>query len=264
TDVALNPGNSGGPLFNQRGEVVGINSRIFSGTGGYMGLSFSIPIDVAMDVANQIIKTGKVSRAYLGVMLQDIDRNLAEAYQLSRPEGALVTQVSPDTPASKAGLKAGDIILSYNNVNIGQTTDLINLINRTRPDQSAKMVVQRNNKQLSVTALLTSAPDDTPPTENLKTAQGKGPSLGMQLRDLTPAESQALKIKGVIVGEVIQGGLAARAGLLPGDVITQLNNTPTPNVAALLSAIRDLPNNQVVRVGIQREGVPAIVGLRVE
>ncbi len=264
TDVALNPGNSGGPLFNQRGEVVGINSRIFSGTGGYMGLSFSIPIDVAMDVANQIIKTGKVSRAYLGVMLQDIDRNLAEAYQLSRPEGALVTQVSPDTPASKAGLKAGDIILSYNDVAIGQTTDLINLINRTRPDQSAKMLIQRNNKQLSVTAQLTSAPDDTPPTESLKTAQGKGPSLGMQLRDLTPAESQALKIKGVVVGEVLQGGLAARAGLLPGDVITQLNNTATPNVAALLTAIRNLPNNQVVRVGIQRDGVPAIVGLRVE
>lgn len=264
TDVALNPGNSGGPLFNQRGEVVGINSRIFSGTGGYMGLSFSIPIDVAMDVANQIIKTGKVSRAYLGVMLQDIDRNLAEAYQLSRPEGALVTQVSPDTPASKAGLKAGDIILSYNNVAIGQTTDLINLINRTRPDQSAKMVVQRNNKQLSVTALLTSAPDDTPPTESLKTAQGKGPSLGMQLRDLTPAESQSLKVKGVVVGEVIQGGLAARAGLLPGDVITQLNNTTTSNVSELLNAIRNLPNNQVVRVGIQRDGVPAIVGLRVE
>ena len=264
TDVALNPGNSGGPLFNQRGEVVGINSRIFSGTGGYMGLSFSIPIDVAMDVANQIIKTGKVSRAYLGVMLQDIDRNLAEAYQLSRPEGALVTQVSPDTPASKAGLKAGDIILSYNDVAIGQTTDLINLINRTRPDQSAKMLIQRNNKQLSVTAQLTSAPDDTPPTESLKTAQGKGPSLGMQLRDLTPAESQALKIKGVVVGEVLQGGLAARAGLLPGDVITQLNNTATPNVAALLTSIRNLPNNQVVRVGIQRDGVPAIVGLRVE
>lgn len=264
TDVALNPGNSGGPLFNQRGEVVGINSRIFSGTGGYMGLSFSIPIDVAMDVANQIIKTGKVSRAYLGVMLQDIDRNLAEAYQLSRPEGALVTQVSPDTPASKAGLKAGDIILSYNDVAIGQTTDLINLINRTRPDQSAKMLIQRNNKQLSVTAQLTSAPDDTPPTESLKTAQGKGPSLGMQLRDLTPAESQALKIKGVVVGEVLPGGLAARAGLLPGDVITQLNNTATPNVAALLTAIRNLPNNQVVRVGIQRDGIPAIVGLRVE
>jgi serine protease Do len=264
TDVALNPGNSGGPLFNQQGEVVGINSRIFSGTGGYMGLSFSIPIDVAMDVANQIIKTGKVSRAYLGVMLQDIDRNLAEAYQLSRPEGALITQVSEDTPASKAGLKAGDIILAYNGTSINRTADLINLINRTRPDQSASMTVQRNNKQITVNATLTSAPDDTPPTENMKTDQGKGPSLGMQLRDLTPAESQSLKIKGVVISDILPGGLAARSGLLPGDVITRLNNTNTPNAAALLNAIRGLPSNRVVRVAIQRDGVPAIIGLRVE
>lgn len=264
TDVALNPGNSGGPLFNQKGEVVGINSRIFSGTGGYMGLSFSIPIDVAMDVANQIIKTGKVSRAYLGVMLQDIDRNLAEAYGLSRPEGALVTQVSDDTPASKAGLKAGDIILDYNGTTITRTTDLINLINRTHPNQSASMVVQRNGKQLSLKATLTSAPDDTPPAESMKTDQGKGPSLGMQLRDLTPAESQTLKIKGVIITDVLPGGLAAHSGLLPGDVITSLNNTETPTAAVLLNAIRSLPSNRVVRVSIQRDGVPAIVGLRVE
>lgn len=264
TDVALNPGNSGGPLFNRDGEVIGINSRIFSGTGGYMGLSFSIPIDVAMDVANQIIKTGKVSRAYLGVMLQDIDRNLAEAYELSRPEGALVTQVSEDTPASKAGLKAGDIILSYNGTPINRTTDLINLINRTRPNQTASMVVQRNSKQLSLSATLTSAPDDTPPAESMKTDQGKGPSLGMQLRDLTPAESQSLKIKGVIITDVLPGGLAAHAGLLPGDVITSLNNTQTPTAAALLTAIRSLPSNRVVRVAIQRDGVPAIIGLRVE
>ena len=264
TDVALNPGNSGGPLFNQHGEVVGINSRIFSGTGGYMGLSFSIPMDVAMDVANQIIKTGKVSRAYLGVMLQDIDRNLAESYQLSRPEGSLVTQVSADTPASKAGLKEGDIILNYNGVTINRTADLINLINRTRPDQSAKMLVQRNNKQLNLTAVLTNAPDDTPATESTKTNQGKGPSLGMQLRDMTPAESQALKVKGVVIGDVSSGGLAARAGLLPGDVITRLNNIQTPDTTALLNAIRSLPANQVVRVSIQRDGVPAIVGLRVE
>lgn len=264
TDVALNPGNSGGPLFNQQGEVVGINSRIFSGTGGYMGLSFSIPIDVAMDVANQIIKTGKVSRAYLGVMLQDIDRNLAEAYELSRPEGALVTQVSEDTPASKAGLKAGDIILAYNGTTINRTTDLINLINRTRPNQTATMVVQRNNKQLSLSAMLTSAPDDTPAAESMKTDQGKGPSLGMQLRDLTPAETQSLKVKGVVITDVLPGGLAAHAGLLPGDVITRLNNTETPNAVALLNVIRSLPLNRVVRVAIQRDGVPAIIGLRVE
>lgn len=264
TDVALNPGNSGGPLFNQQGEVVGINSRIFSGTGGYMGLSFSIPIDVAMDVANQIIKTGKVSRAYLGVMLQDIDRNLVEAYELSRPEGALVTQVSEDTPASKAGLKAGDIILSYNGSTITRTTDLINLINRTRPNQTATMLVQRNNKQITLNATLTSAPDDTPPAESMKTDQGKGPSLGMQLRDLTPAESQSLKVKGVVITDVLPGGLAAHAGLLPGDVITSVNSTATPTATALLNAIRNLPSNRVVRIAIQRDGVPAIVGLRVE
>lgn len=264
TDVALNPGNSGGPLFNQQGEVVGVNSRIFSGTGGYMGLSFSIPIDVAMDVANQIRQNGKVSRAYLGVMLQDIDRNLAEAYNLSRPEGALVTQVSEDTPASKAGLKAGDIILSYNGTMINRTTDLITLINRTRPNQTVNMTVQRNDKPLTISAMLTNAPDDTPAAENVKTDQGKGPSLGMQLRDLTAAESQSLKVKGVVVTDVLPTGLAARAGLLPGDVITRLNNTDTPTASALLNAIRSLPSNRVVRVGILRDGVPAIIGMRIE
>lgn len=264
TDVALNPGNSGGPLFNQQGEVVGVNSRIFSGTGGYMGLSFSIPIDVAMDVANQIRQNGKVSRAYLGVMLQDIDRNLAEAYNLSRPEGALVTQVSEDTPASKAGLKAGDIILSYNGTMINRTTDLITLINRTRPNQTVNMTVQRNDKPLTISAMLTNAPDDTPAAENVKTDQGKGPSLGMQLRDLTAPESQSLKVKGVVVTDVLPTGLAARAGLLPGDVITRLNNTETPTASALLNAIRSLPSNRVVRVGILRDGVPAIIGMRIE
>ena len=126
TDVALNPGNSGGPLFNQRGEVVGVNSRIFSGTGGYMGLSFSIPIDVAMDVADQLKKNGKVTRSYLGVKLQDIDRNLAEAYKLPKPEGSLVTQIEPSSPAAKAGLKAGDVILKYNGSPISRTGDLMN------------------------------------------------------------------------------------------------------------------------------------------
>ena len=128
SDVALNPGNSGGPLFNQRGEVIGINSRIFSGTGGYMGLSFSIPIDVAMDIYEQLKTNGEVSRAYLGIYPQDIDRNLAEVYKLARPQGALLTRVSPDSPAQKAGLKTGDIILEYNDNKIMRASDLLNLI----------------------------------------------------------------------------------------------------------------------------------------
>jgi serine protease Do len=264
TDVALNPGNSGGPLFNQQGEVVGINSRIFSGTGGYMGLSFSIPMDVAMDVVNQIQTNGKVSRAYLGVMLQDIDRNLAEAYNLSRPEGALITQVSPDTPASKAGLKTGDIILSYNEVQINQTTDLINLINRTKPNQAVSMVVQRNEKPVKIEAVLATAPDDTPAAENLKTDQGKGPSLGMQLRDLTPAERDRLKINGVVIANILPNGLAERAGLLPDDIIVRLNSQEIVNIDSLLKEIRKLPSNKVTRVAIQRDGMPIILGLRVE
>lgn len=264
TDAALNPGNSGGPLFNQRGEVIGVNSRIFSGTGGYMGLSFSIPIDVAMDVVDQIRSSGKVSRAYLGVMLQDIDRNLAESYNLSRPEGALITQVSPDTPASKAGLKVGDIILAYNGTAISRTTDLINFINRARPNQSASLSVQRNDKPLAVSVTFSNAPDDTPAADNLKTNEGKGPSLGMQLRDLTPVERDRLKISGVVIADVLPSGLAARAGLQPGDLITQLNNQEVTNTGVLLKIIRSLPANKVARLAILRDNLPMILGLRIE
>lgn len=264
TDAALNPGNSGGPLFNQNGEVVGVNSRIFSGTGGYMGLSFSIPIDVAMDVAGQIRSSGKVSRAYLGVMLQDIDRNLAEAYNLSRPEGALITQVSPNTPASKADLKAGDIVLAYNGAPISRTADLINLINRARPNQSANLSVQRNGKQISANVTFTNSPDDTPAAENVKTNEGKGPSLGIQSRDLTQAERDRLKVNGVVIADVLPSSLAARAGLQPGDLITQLNNQEVSNTAELQKAIRSLPSSKVVRVAIVRDGLPIILGLRIE
>ncbi|MFW2722711.1 trypsin-like peptidase domain-containing protein, partial [Acinetobacter baumannii] len=138
TDVALNPGNSGGPLFNQNGEVVGVNSRIFSGTGGYMGLSFSIPIDVAMDVAEQLKTKGKVTRSYLGVMMQDIDRNLADAYKLPKPEGALITQVSPNSPAQKAGLRAGDVILKLNGASVLRTSDLLYALNKVQPNQTVQ------------------------------------------------------------------------------------------------------------------------------
>src|SRR5690606_34498690 len=158
TDVALNPGNSGGPLFNQSGEVVGVNSRIFSGTGGYMGLSFSIPIDVAMDVADQLKKNGKVTRAYLGVMLKDIDRNLAESYNLSKPEGSLITQVAPNSPAAKAGFKVGDVILKFNGTPISRTGELLNYLNRTGPNQSIQLEVLRDDKRQNISATLITAP----------------------------------------------------------------------------------------------------------
>lgn len=264
TDAALNPGNSGGPLFNQQGEVVGINSRIFSGTGGYMGLSFSIPIDVAMDVANQIRQSGKVTRSYLGVMLQDVDRNLAEAYNLSRPEGALVTQVAPNTPASKAGLKEGDIILSYNGAPLNRTSELLNLLNRARPNQTINLGVQRNDKPLNISATLSTAPDDATSSDSLKGGSGAKVSLGLALRDLTPAESQNATAKGVVVTDISPSGLAARAGIQPGDIITRINNTETPSTSILQTAIQALPAKRVARVAILRDGVPTIIGMRID
>ena len=266
TDVALNPGNSGGPLFNQQGQVVGVNSRIFSGTGGYMGLSFSIPIDVAMDVADQLKKNGKVTRSYLGVMLQDIDRNLAEAYKLSKPEGSLITQVAPNSPASKAGMRAGDVILKFNGTPISRTSDLLNYLNRTSPNQSINLEVLRDDKPRVISATLTTSPDDTPAksTGNSTTKAQKGPVLGISIRGLSPAELERLNVKGgVYVQDVVRGGLAAQSRIQAGDVITQINGKQISGANDFVESVSNLKNNTVARVAIVRQGQNAILGLRI-
>ena len=264
TDVALNPGNSGGPLFNQRGEVVGVNSRIFSGTGGYMGLSFSIPIDVAMDVADQLKRNGKVTRSYLGVSLQDIDRNLAESYKLSKPEGSLITQVAPNSPAARAGLRAGDVILKYNGTPISRTSELLNYLNRSVPNQSIQLEVLRDDKRRNITATVSTAPDDTPAKNNPDTA-AKGPVLGVSIRDLSVAEQRQLDIKGgVLIQEVRRGGSAAQARMMPGDVIVQLNNTTIQNANQFVETVSTLKQGTVARVVIIRQGQRAIIGMRIQ
>lgn len=265
TDVALNPGNSGGPLFNQKGEVVGINSRIFSGTGGYMGLSFSIPIDAAMDIYEQLKTNGEVARAYLGIYPQDIDRNLAEAYKLARPQGALLTRVSPDSPAQIAGLKSGDIILQYNNINIMQAADLLNAINRARPNDAFEAKIQRDGKPLVVKGKLSLAPSDVK-------AQGRDQensdiNLGLRLRDLTTDERRELAVDnktGILVTTVDPTGLAARSGIFAGDIITNLHQKPIKSVTDFSSAISTLPNKGVVTIEVMRQGIPGIIGLRIE
>lgn len=262
TDAALNPGNSGGPLFNQRGEVVGVNSRIFSGTGGYMGLSFSIPIDVAMDVVQQLKTNGKVTRSYLGVMLQDIDRNLADAYKLPKPEGSLINQVSPKSPAEKAGLKPGDVILKLDGNSISRTSDLIYRLNRIAPNQTIQLEVLRDDKIRTIAATLSVAPDDTPAAEDKNNPTN---GLGMNIRDLTEAEQSRLNVKGgALVREVKRGGLASLSNLVAGDVIVQVNSTPVANSQAFAKAIAALPKNSVARIVIIRQGQRAIVGLRLQ
>lgn len=267
TDVALNPGNSGGPLFNQQGQVVGVNSRIFSGTGGYMGLSFSIPIDVAMDVADQLKKNGKVTRSYLGVMLQDIDRNLAEAYKLPKPEGSLITQVSPGSPADKAGFRAGDVIMKYNGTPISRTSELLNYLNRTQPNQNIQLEVLRDDKAKVITATLTTAPDDTPAKVNNTTAAKpqKGPVLGVAIRGLSAQEKNQLNIKGgVLIQDVVRGGLAAQSNIQPGDVVTQINGTKVNEPNDFITVVSELKKNSVARVAIIREGQHAMLGLRIQ
>ena len=265
TDVALNPGNSGGPLFNQRGEVIGINSRIFSGTGGYMGLSFSIPIDAAMDVYEQLKTNGEVARAYLGIYPQDIDRNLAEAYNLARPQGALLTRVSPDSPAQKAGLKSGDIIVQYNDIQIMEASDVLNLINRARPNDAFRVQIQRDGKQSIISGKLSNASDDMQ-TQN-STQKNNEISLGLALRNLTPEEKVELASDnktGVLVTAIEPTGLAARSGILAGDVITNLHQKPIKAVNDFSSAVSLLPKKGVVTIEIMRQGIPGIIGLRIE
>lgn len=265
TDVALNPGNSGGPLFNQGGEVIGINSRIFSGTGGYMGLSFSIPIDAAMDIYEQLKTNGSVQRAYLGIYPQDIDRNLAEVYKLARPQGALLTRVSPNSPAQKSGLKTGDIILQYNDIEIMRASDLLNLINRARPNDTFRAKVQRDGKSLSISGKLSDTPEGV---------QGEGIDqqdnvvrLGLRLRNLTADEQLELTADektGVLVTATDPTGLAARSGIFAGDVITKLYQKPITKVTDFNSAISSLPKKGVVTIEVIRQGIPAIIGLRIE
>lgn len=264
TDVALNPGNSGGPLFNQNGEVVGVNSRIFSGTGGYMGLSFSIPIDVAMDVADQLKKNGKVTRSYLGVMLQDIDRNLAESYNLPKPEGSLITQVTPNSPAAKSGLKSGDVILKFNGSAISRTSDLLNYLNRTLPNQVIQLQVLRDDKVRNISATLTTAPDDTPAKVE-QTAQQKGPVLGVTIRNLTANEQSQLDVKGgILVQEVKLGGIAAQSRMIAGDIITQINNKTILNSDDFIKSVSELKKGSIARVSIIRQNQHAMLGMRIE
>lgn len=264
TDVALNQGNSGGPLFNQKGEVVGINSLIFSRTGGHMGLSFSIPIDTAMDIYEQVRTTGRVTRVYLGVVLQDIDRTLAEAYHLDKPQGALITRVSPDSPADKVGLKTGDVVLDFNGQSISRASDLLNLINRAKPNDKFDLTYLRAGKRQMTNGQFAQMPHDVSASQNVN----DGVRLGLRLKELSGREGRMLQEFGVPGGVVISSvdvaGLAGQAGLVVGDIIVNLNHMPTSNMSEFETALKSLPRKGVVTIGIIRDGTPAILGLRIE
>jgi serine protease Do len=221
TDVAVNPGNSGGPLFNMNGEVVGMNSQIISRSGGYMGLSFAIPIDVAMDVADQLKSKGKVERGRLGVMIQEVTADLAESFGLKKPEGALVAEVERDGPADKAGVQVSDIILKFNGQPVPNSIDLPRLVGATKPGTPARLTVWRKGALHELEARVGAMPED----DQVAEAPVAKPSnrAGLVVAELSAAQKKALKISsGVLVDDV--SGPAARAGIEVGDVILAVNN----------------------------------------
>jgi serine protease Do len=221
TDVAVNPGNSGGPLINLNGEVIGINSMILSGTGGYMGVSFAIPIEVALDVAKQLQATGKVTRGRMGVGVQPVTRELAQSFKLGEPVGAVIVQVEKGSPADRAGLKVGDVILSYNERKLDDPNELPRLVAATKPGEKAKLEVWRNGKREQVAVTVGEFPAETTTASREAPAKESAAAnaLGLAVRELPPEGRKALGVDYALVVEDITGETAARSPLQPGDVI---------------------------------------------
>ena len=258
TDVAVNPGNSGGPLFNARGEVVGINSQIYSRSGGYQGVSFSIPIELAAKIKDQIVATGKVRHAQLGVAVQEVNQAFAESFNLDKPEGALVASVSKGSPAEKAGLQAGDVIRQVDGQPIVASGDLPAWVGQAQPGQQAKLSVWRQGKPVELTATLGDASDKTSKQARNDDAVGKG-QLGLSLRPLDPQERREV---GVAEGLVIEQarGPAAAAGVQPGDVLLAINGAPAKNMEQVRAAMAKAGKS--VALLIERDGNKIFVPVR--
>jgi serine protease Do len=259
TDVAVNPGNSGGPLFNSRGQVVGINSQIFSHTGGYQGLSFAIPIDLATKVKDQIVATGKATHARLGVTVQEVNQALADSFKLDRPEGALVSKVDDGGPAAKAGLEVGDVIRKVDGRPIVSSGDLPSLIGEDNPGQKVTLEIVRHGDVKTLTARLGDAGSKGETLAQADDSVGKG-KLGLALRSLSPQERQEAGVKGGLLVEQARGP-ASRAGVQPGDVIVSVNGEPVRNVDQVREAVAK--SHKSVALLIQRNGDRVFVPVRI-
>lgn len=260
TDVAVNPGNSGGPLFNARGEVVGINSQIYSGTGGYQGLSFSIPIELAMRIKDQIVAQGHATHAQLGVTVQSVNQALAQSFRLDKPQGALVSAVQPDGPADRADLKAGDVVLSADGQPIVDSGDLSALVGEAKPGATMRFEVWRDGRKRELVAKLgdASARKGDLLAAKDKTAQSR---LGLALRPLQPDERQAAGVSGGLLVQDVSGR-AAMAGIQPGDVLMAVDGKPVTSVDQVRQALAG--DRKATALLIQRDGerifVPVALG----
>ena len=265
TDVAINPGNSGGPLINMQGKVVGINSQIYSRSGGYMGLSFAIPIDVAMNVVEQIKSKGKVSRGWLGVQIQDVTRQLAESFNMDRPHGALVAKVIPGGPAEKAGLQIGDIIVEFNGQVIETSGELPPRVGVFPIDEKAKLKIIRQGEKQELSVKIGLLPNQASAQAKEASVEVASNRLGVVVSDLTAEQRQQLQVEknGVLVQKVGKG-IAMDNGIQPGDVILRIQNNVIHDSAEFNHLLAKLPANKSIAMLVQRNGSPIFLAFKFE
>ncbi len=265
TDVAINPGNSGGPLFNLDGQVVGINSQIYSRTGGFMGLSFAIPIEVAMDVVDQLKTKGYVSRGWLGVYIQEVTRELAESFGMKRPSGALVANVLPDSPAEKAGIRVGDVIVSFDGKTVPESGALPPMVGRTQVGKQVAVQVMREGRLKTLALELGELPEeDSPILARREPHKAKDLVLGIEVEPLSPEQREELGIEsgGLLVTKVHEGP-AKEAGIREGDVLKMVNNAAITDVEQFKDVVKGLPKDKFASVLVQREQGPAFIAIRI-
>ena len=264
TDVAINPGNSGGPLFNLAGEVVGVNSQIFTRSGGSIGLSFAIPASVARNVVEQLKENGKVTRGWLGVTIQDVDKNLAESFGLNRPRGALVAEVSKGSPAAGGGLHSGDIIVTFDGKEIATSADLPHVVGLVEPGTTVDVEIIRDRKPQTVKVKVGGLDADESYSLSSGKASGtRGGRLGMEIESI-PAESlERVGISGgVVVRSVAPDSVAAQAGIRVGDIITLVDTTAINSTASFEQAVDKLKGGSSVPLRLIRDGAPMFIGLK--
>lgn len=264
TDVAINPGNSGGPLFNLEGEVVGINSQIYTRSGGFMGVSFAIPIDVAMEVADQLQQKGYVARGWLGVLIQEVSKDLAESFGLKKPHGALVAQVVPGSPAEAGGLMQGDVITKYEGEMIHRSSDLPHLVGRSIVGKKAKLEVVRAGKRQILMVEIGELPTEKGGALPTKTPKVASNRFNIEVAELDDAVRKQLQVSsGLIVTQVDQGA-ARSAGIRVNDVISSINNQEIKTLADFNDVVKKLPSNRAIPVLIIRQGNPSFVVIKLK
>ena len=252
TDVAINPGNSGGPLFNLKGEVVGINSQIYSRSGGSIGLSFSIPTSVALSVVDQLKKNGKVQRGWLGVVMQDVNKALAESLELGKPQGALINAVEPDGPADRGGINPGDVIVRFDGEDIVDSGDLPHVVGSTAPGTKAKVEIYREGKRKTLNVVVGALDKDGPAVADKNNGNDR---LGLMVEELDDQERRQLRLRGgILVADVAANSAAANAGLREGDLIVQLGYSRIDDLDEYLQVIEELPESTPIAIRFYRQG----------